>query len=203
MAITGVLHVFSNLFKIRLFKQGIDLKLLLLIGLPSVVWVFAGSILTNYLNLIYAELILGIFLIFFSILFYVKPDLKLRPTQFNAMSGGSVAGFLAGIIGTGGAIRGLSLAAFNLEKDLFIATSAAIDLGVDSTRSAVYLWNGYLEKEFYFMVPILISIAFIGSYIGKEILKKVEQKYFKKIVLIFIFGIGAFMILKYLPPLFL
>jgi len=199
LAVTGVLHVFSNIIKIKLFKQGIDFKLLLLIGLPSVIWVFVGSVLTKYLNLIYAELILGIFLIFFSILFFIKPNLKLKPTKFNAISGGSVAGFLAGIIGTGGAIRGMSLASFNLEKNIFIATSAAIDLGVDSTRSAVYLFNGYLHKEFYFMVPILLGIAVIGSYLGKEILKKVRQESFKKIVLVFIFGIGVFMVTKYLP----
>lgn len=199
LAITGVLHVFSNIIKIRLFKEGIDFKLLFLIGLPSVVLVFIGAYLTKFFDLVYAELILSVFLIVFSTVFFFNPDLKLKATKTNAIAGGSIAGFLAGIIGTGGAIRGLSLAAFNLEKNVFIATSAAIDLGVDSTRSIVYLTNGYLEKEFYFMIPILLGIAFIGSYIGKEILKKVDQKYFKKIVLVFIFGIGAFMLSKYLP----
>lgn len=199
LAITGVLHVFSNLVKIRLFKTGLDFKLLLLIGLPSVVFVFIGSVLTNYVNLIYAELILGSFLILFSVVFFIKPHLVLKPTKLNAISGGSIAGFLAGLIGTGGAIRGLSLAAFNLEKNAFIATSAAIDLGVDFTRSFVYLYNEYLEKEFYFMIPILLAIAFIGSYLGKLLLKKINQEQFKKIVLIFIFSIGITMIIKYLP----
>lgn len=199
LAITGVLHVFSNMIKIRLFKEGINFKLLLLIGIPSVIFVFLGSMLTAYFNLIYAELVLGIFLILFSLIFFFKPDLKIKATSFNAIGGGSLAGFLAGLIGTGGAVRGLSLAAFNLEKNMFIATSAAIDLGVDFTRSVVYLYNGYLEKEFYYMVPILLGIAFIGSYIGKEILKKVEQGLFKKIVLGAIFSIGMFILIKYLP----
>lgn len=199
LAVTGVLHVFSNIIKIRLFKDGVNFRLLVTIGLPSVIFVFIGSMLTNYFNLVYAEFILGIFLIGFSIIFFIKPDLKIKATAFNAISGGSIAGFLAGFIGTGGAIRGISLAAFNVEKNMFIATSAAIDLGVDFTRSAVYLYNGYLEKEFYFMVPILLGIAFIGSYIGKEILKKVKQELFKKIVLATIFGIGLFIMVKYLP----
>lgn len=199
LAVTGVLHVFSNLAKVRLFKEGLNFRLLMLIGLPSVVFVFIGSVLTTYVNLIYAELILGIFLIIFSTIFFIKPHLALKPTTTNAISGGTAAGFLAGLIGTGGAIRGLSLAAFNLEKNAFIATSAAIDLGVDSTRTVVYLWNGYLEKEFYFMVPILLIIALIGSYLGKLILKKINQEHFKKIVLGFIFCIGIVMIIKYLP----
>ena len=67
----------------------------------------------------------------FSVLFYCKPLIKLSPNKLNAVSAGGIAGFLAGVIGTGGAIRGLALAAFDLEKGVFVATSAAIDSGVD------------------------------------------------------------------------
>jgi uncharacterized protein len=59
------------------------------------------------------------------------------------------AGLLAGHIGTGGAIRGLVLAAFNLEKGVFVATSAAIDSGVDLSRMIIYLRNNYLTADFY------------------------------------------------------
>lgn len=196
LAITGIIHVFSNIFKIRLFKEGIDFKLLLLIGLPSVALVFVGSMLTKYFSFQYIELVLGCFLITLSILLLVKPNLNLKATKFNAITGGGIAGFLAGFIGTGGAVRGFCLAAFDLEKNIFIATSAAIDLGVDATRSIVYLSSGYLEADYYFMIPILLVIAFIGTYIGKLILKKIPQEKFKKIVLFFILGIGLFMIIK-------
>ncbi len=198
LAITGVLHVFSNLIKIALFNKGINKRLVLLIGIPSVIFVFIGSILTNYFNVQYVEVILGFFLIFFSILFLVKPNLSLNPTPFNALFGGSVAGFLAGLIGTGGAIRGLSLAAFNLEKNAFIATSALIDLGVDVTRSVVYLSNGYLKPQYFTIVPILLVIAIVGSYIGKLVIQKVKQENFKRIVLSFILLIGVFIIVKFL-----
>lgn len=197
LAITGVLHVFSNIFKIRLFKTGIDYKLLLLIGIPSVILVFIGALLTKYINLQYAEFILSLFLIVFSLLLLIKPHLKVKANSFNAMSGGSIAGFLAGLIGTGGAIRGFCLAAFDLEKNIFIATSAAIDLGVDATRSVVYLANGYLEVNYYYMIPILLAIAYIGTYIGKLILAKMPQERFKKVVLFFVLGIGLFMLGKF------
>lgn len=197
LAITGVLHVFSNIIKLILFNKGIDYRLLFYIGIPSVVFVLIGSILTTYFNLTLAEIILGIFLVIFSLLFLIKPNLSLKPTNLNAIWSGGIAGFLAGLIGTGGAIRGLGLAAFNLEKNAFIATSAAIDLGVDFTRTTVYLYNGYIEPEFYKIIPILLIIAFLGSYIGKLILTKIKDIYFKKTVLLFIFGIGLFTIIKY------
>ncbi len=46
----------------------------------------------------------------------------LSEVAFNAFAVGGVAGFLARLIGTGGAIRGLALAAFHLEKANFAAT---------------------------------------------------------------------------------
>ncbi|MEZ5050309.1 MAG: hypothetical protein R2766_11740 [Saprospiraceae bacterium] len=39
-------------------------------------------------------------------------------------------GFFCWTLGTGGAIRGLTMAAFNLEKSVFIATSA-VDMMID------------------------------------------------------------------------
>jgi uncharacterized protein len=196
LAITGIIHVFSNASKLVMFHKGIDKKLLLLIGVPSVIFVIIGSYLSVFLYLKYAEMTLGVFLILFSILFFLKPELKLKQTKLNAISGGGIAGFLAGLIGTGGAVRGLSLAAFNLEKNVFIATSAAIDLGVDLSRTAIYLYYGYFEKEYYILTPILLAVAVFGSYIGKLILKQLSQVHFKRAVLFLIFGIGVIMLWK-------
>ncbi|MGZ3862197.1 MAG: sulfite exporter TauE/SafE family protein [Bacteroidia bacterium] len=196
LAITGILHVFSNTSKLFLFHKGINKRLLLLIGVPSVVFVIIGSYLSGFLYFKYIELILGLFLIAFSVFFFFKPDYKLSRNKLNAIGGGSVAGFLAGLIGTGGAVRGLSLAAFDLEKNVFIATSAAIDFGVDLSRSVVYVGNGYLEQELYMTIPVLIVIAFTGSYLGKIILKHISQERFRNVVLCFIFGIGSLMLWK-------
>ena len=110
--------------------------------------------------------------------FFCKPLIKLAPNRFNAISAGGIAGFLAGVIGTGGAIRGLALAAFDLEKSVFVATSAAIDSGVDFSRMTVYLGANYLASAFYWYIPGLLLVAFVGSYLGKIALGKLEQKTF-------------------------
>ncbi|HWY11322.1 MAG TPA: sulfite exporter TauE/SafE family protein [Bacteroidia bacterium] len=196
LAVTSVIHLFSNTSKLVLFYKGINLRLLLLIGLPAVIFVLLGSWLSTVLFLKYAEITLGFFLIAFSLFFFLNPDYKLASTKPNAILGGSISGFLAGLIGTGGAIRGLSLAAFGLEKTTFIATSAAIDFFVDLTRSVIYLSNNFLEKEYYKTIPFLFIIAVAGSYAGKLILKYISTTQFKKIVLSFILVIGLIMIWK-------
>jgi len=90
---------------------------------------------------------------------------------------------LAGLVGTGGAIRGLTLAAFNLPKEIFVATSALIDLGVDVSRSLVYIGNGYFLRQQIALIPFLIGISILGSFIGKQILRHSTEKTFRYLVL--------------------
>ena len=190
LALTSVLHVFSNAAKLVLFRSHVQWRLLLLLGIPSTVCVIVGAYLSTRLEFKYTELILGLFLIAFSAFFLIRPKVKLSPRPLNAVTAGGVAGFLAGVIGTGGAIRGLALGAFDLEKNVFVATSAAIDSGVDFSRMIVYLRSGFLAAESYWFVPVLLVVAFAGSYVGKLLLNKIRQESFRKIVLVLVFLIG-------------
>jgi uncharacterized protein len=196
LAITGVFHVFSNISKIWMFKSNIDKKITLLMGIPSIIFVIIGAYLITQINLRYDNIILGLFLIVFSLIFIIYPKLMIKPTNTNAILGGGLAGFLAGFVGTGGAIRGAVLAAFNLEKSMFVGTSAAIDMGVDLSRSIIYLGNGFLLKQYYIYIPFLLITSFIGSYVGKQLLSKISQEQFKNIVLYMILLIGIITLTK-------
>lgn len=190
LGITAMFHLFSNASKISLFKEGLDKKLIYWIGIPSVMFVIIGALLSNYLDNKNAELYIGLFLSSFSILILVFPNIKLRATKNNSIAGGAASGLLAGLLGTGGAVRGLTMAAFNLEKNIFLASSAVIDMAVDSSRFIVYLIQGYMKWNFLYYIPFLIIIAYAGSYIGKRILNKLSQDYFRKASLILILITG-------------
>jgi uncharacterized membrane protein YfcA len=196
LALTGLLHVFSNSSKLFLFWHTIDWKLVLWLGVSSIILAIIGAFLTTILSFQYARVVLGIFLVIFSIIFFFKPDLKLAPTLSNSILGGAIAGFLAGFVGTGGAIRGLVLTSFNLKKNLFVGTSAAIDFGVDLTRSIIYLDSDYLKKGMFWYIPFLLIASFAGSYLGKQLLEKISQDQFRKILLGVIFVMGILLLIK-------
>ena len=196
LGITALFHVASNLSKIALFKKGIDKKLILYIGIPAVLFVIVGGVISKYLNVTVLEFSLGIFLILLSLLFLIKRNFIIKPNKKQAIAGGTLSGFIAGILGTGGAIRGLTMAAFNLEKNVFIATSAIIDFFVDFSRSIVYFYNGYITKEVLIYIPFLVVIGFVGTYIGKQILHRITQANFKKLSLIMILIIGIITLLN-------
>lgn len=192
LGITAIFHLSSNLSKIYLFRKGLDRKLILQIGLPSVLFVIIGGFLSKFFENKILEIVLGIFLISISLLFLIKDELVITPKINQTVIGGALSGFSAGLIGTGGAIRGITLAAFNLEKSVFVATSAAIDMMIDLSRTIVYFGNGFITNDILWYVPFLFLIGFFGSWLGQKILNRISQIYFKRIALVLILLIGVF-----------
>lgn len=177
------LAIFGNLGRITFFRHGLDKKLIVIFGIPSVFLTVLGALLVNYTPQNILKLVLGLFLLIFSIASIMKPDFKFKPSKKNAIVGGGLSGFLAGLIGTGGALRGAFLASFNLKKEVYIATAATIALAVDITRIPIYFGSGFLEPNFYYYVPLLFIAAIAGSYIGKVIVGRIPQSSFRKFVL--------------------
>lgn len=196
LGLTAIYHISSNLSKIVLFKKGLDKKLLLHIGVPSIIFVIVGGLLTKLFNSLYLEIFLGVFLVILALVFLIRKTLVINPSKKNAFIGGSLSGFSAGLLGTGGAIRGLTMAAFNLEKNVFIATSAFIDFLIDFSRTFVYYFNGYIHKHDLIYVPFLLVIGFVGTSIGKKILNYIPQEKFKQLSLSLILLIGCVTIVK-------
>jgi uncharacterized membrane protein YfcA len=197
LGITAVFHVFSNLSKIVLFKKGINKEIAIKLGIPAVLFVVLGAYLTQVIPLKEIELSMNLLILGLTLFLISGAGKKIQQTNFNLYTGGVISGFLAGLIGTGGAIRGITLAAFGLEKDVFIATSALIDLGVDSSRAVVYILQGYFLQEHLILIPFLVVIAVVGSYLGKRVLAYIPEKYFHFVVLGVIAAISVLQTIQY------
>lgn len=197
LGLTALFHLSSNLSKIFLFRKGLNKFLLLYIGVPSVVFVVLGGFISKYLESRILEIVLGLFLVSFSLLFLIKNKLMVPAKKRPAVLGGALSGFTAGLLGTGGAIRGLTMAAFNLEKNVFIATSAFIDFMIDFSRTFVYYENGYIHNHDLKYVPFLFVIGIVGTYLGKKLLHYIPQKKFRVLSLSLILVIGVITVLKY------
>jgi uncharacterized membrane protein YfcA len=179
------------------FHKGIDKKILLQLGIPAVLFVARGAFLTTFINQKKLELAMNIMLLALSIYLVFNINKKLKMSNKNLVIGGVASGFLAGLVGTGGAIRGLVLASFSLEKNVFLATSALIDLGVDSTRAVIYINNGFFKKEFLITIPFLIAVSILGTWIGKRILAHVNEVLFRYIVILTIIATAIFQTVNY------
>lgn len=191
LILVAFFHIFGNIGRVSFFRHGLDKIILLRFGLPSVIFTLAGAFLVSLVSQGLLKGILGVFLISYALLSLWKQNIQAKPTFFNAAIGGGLSGFLAGLIGTGGVLRGVFLTGFGLSKEKYVATAAAIALAIDITRIPVYLSQGFLGSKFYWYVPVLVIIALVSSFTGKQIVSKIPQKQFKKLVLIAILIVGV------------
>lgn len=190
LTLVAFLHVFGNLGRISFFHRGFDRSIALRFGIPSVAATLAGALLVPSVPQSTLKGLVGVFLVAYALFSLWNGGFRLKPTLVNAILGGGTSGFLAGLIGTGGALRSLFLTGFGLPKVQYIATAAAIALAVDVTRIPVYLVQGFLEPQLYWSIPILFAVAIAGSMLGKRVVDVIPQRQFKKVVLIALLLIG-------------
>ena len=184
LVLVAISHISGSLGATAFFRHGLDKKLILLFGVPSIILTILGAYLVTYIPQNFLQVILGSFLLIFSIYSLVRPDFRVSASKINTVFGGSLSGFLQGLVGIGGPLRGAFLISYNLDKFKYIATLAAIAVIIDATRIPIYFSNNLLEPQFYYYVPFLAVVGVAGSYTGKRIVQKIPQNIFKKVVLI-------------------
>ncbi len=184
LVLVAIFHLFGNISRITFFRHGLDKKVLLVFGVPSFIFSLLGATLVGDLSQTLLRLLLGMFLISISVMFLVRPKLAFPANTRSLVLGGGISGFVVGLIGTGGALRAAFLTGLKMDKEKYIATAAVIALGSDATRIPSYLASGFLGEQHYYLIPILFGIALGGSYVGRKIVRMIDQEKFKKMVLV-------------------
>lgn len=184
LILVAIFHISGNFGRSTFFRHGLDKKMILTFGIPSIIFSVIGAQMVGTLSQPIFKIILGVVLIVISVAFLVRPKLQFPTNSATVITGGGISGFITGLVGTGGAIRAAFLTGFNVDKFKYIATAAIIAIGTDATRIPVYLSGGFLASNYYYYIPVLIAIALGGSFIGRKIVNKIDQVKFKKMVLI-------------------
>ena len=182
-------HISGNIGRISFFRHGLDRRILFWFGIPSVILTIVGASLVARTSVDILKSLLGVFLVCYGIL-----SLFGKLSAARAAVGGGLSGFLAGLIGTGGALRGAFLTAFGLPKERYIATAAAIALAVDATRIPIYLREGFLPRGMYWYPAALFFLALGGSFIGGKVVARIPQEKFRRAVLVALLLIGIYFV---------
>jgi uncharacterized protein len=209
VALTAVVHLLNNLFKLLLVGRRADWKVAARFGLPAVVAAFAGARVLVWLSNLrplarYAffgrtlhvtplKLAIGVLMLGFAAV-EVWPRFKragLAPRYLAV--GGAVTGFFGGVSGHQGALRSAFLVRVGLEKDSFIATGVVIAAGVDLVRLAVYS-ETFLAAGIGRHGSLLVAAvgaAFSGALIGNRLLGKVTLRSIEATVAVMLALIAA------------
>jgi len=154
IALTGIVHLLNNFFKIGLVAKKINWQVGVKFGVTAIIGAFAGAellLLFSKTEPLYTytinskeffittiKLIISVLMIVFA-LFEVIPILKrIQFSENKLYAGGLVSGFFGGLSGNQGALRSAFLLRSGLTKERFIATGVLIACVVDLTRLTVY-----------------------------------------------------------------
>ncbi|MCB0403757.1 MAG: sulfite exporter TauE/SafE family protein [Bdellovibrionales bacterium] len=190
LVLTGILHCFGNLWKLILFREKFPWRTFFFLAVPAVISTGVGAWLASaYVTTIFRP-VLGAFLIFVGLFSLFMKSRALRASRSVALLLSVLSGVATGLVGTGGALRGLALTTLQVPKLSFVALSSAIDIGGDILRTAIYLQSGFMNWEEWYYIPMLGIGAYLGARLGRYVLTRLEQHHFERIVAFFVIVSG-------------
>lgn len=204
VALTGIVHLLNNLFKMLLVGAHADWKVVLKFGGPAIIGAIIGAWLLLYTAndtewysymignrrcvITPLKVIIAILMAFFAIFEILPFYRKMKFNQDKLPIGGLLSGFFGGLSGHQGALRSAFLIKCGLNKEAFIATGVMIASVIDISRITVY-FSKYskieLSENWQILLAAVLS-AFLGAFIGKFALKKITIDVIHYIVMVLI-----------------
>lgn len=210
IAMTALVHLACNVFKLGLLGRQADGEVLLRFGVPAVAAALAGAWLLTLLastppllaweafgrrqEVTLLKALVGGLILVFVVVEQAPALARLAIDRRHLPWGGVLAGFFGGLSGHQGAFRSLFLLKAGLSKEAFVATGAVLAVLVDGARTAVYGWDyarGDAEVD-WDLVGAASAAAFAGAWLGARWLQKVTIRAVQLAVaaLLTVVGIG-------------
>jgi uncharacterized protein len=210
IAMTAMVHLANNLFKIGLLGKKADRTVVVKFGLPAIAAAFVGAVLLLYLGeaepiyeyealgsnqqVSIIKLVIGTLIVLFVVL-ELSPTFSRTALDRKWLPlGGVISGFFGGLSGHQGAFRSMFLLKAGLEKEAFVATGVVLAVMVDIARMVIYGADISTQGdviEWTLVIGGSLS-AFTGAYVGAKMLKKVPFRSIQLIVsaLLMLVGFG-------------
>ncbi|PCJ83075.1 MAG: hypothetical protein COA57_12075 [Flavobacteriales bacterium] len=204
IALTGIVHLLNNLFKLGLIGKHINTNVLWRFGLPAMATAFAGAWLLTTLasfepifnyefigksfSISPVNITITLLMLTFAMFELSKKLNKIQFGKYALIPGGLLSGFFGGLSGHQGALRTMFLIKCGLSKESFIATGVAIACLVDVSRLFIYFEKfdmNLLETNYVLLLTATLS-AFGGAYFGRVALKKITLGFVQKVVAVMI-----------------
>lgn len=205
IALTAIVHLLNNLFKVTLIYTHIEKNTLVRFGIAAVPFAFAGAFALSYLDadpfyigsfysFSWLKITIGLLLIFFSLFDLIPTLSKFYMDKKYLTLGGAISGFFGGLSGHQGALRSAFLIKVGLFKQSFIATGIALACLIDISRLLIYgsvIGGLRFDNNNAILLTIAVLSAFAGAYLGNRFLNKINISWLQKLVgaLLIIYGV--------------
>ncbi|MDG1349239.1 MAG: sulfite exporter TauE/SafE family protein [Flavobacteriales bacterium] len=195
IALTGVVHLLNNFFKMYLVGTEANWRVVIKFGVPAIISAFFGawllmsfsegaewftySIGTKEFVVTPIKMAVAFLMFAFAFLELLPFFKKLEFAENKLFFGGVISGFFGGLSGHQGALRSAFLIKCGLSKESFIATGVMISSVIDISRVSVYFtkYSSMGIEENINLLLAAVLAAFAGALIGKKLLKKITTTF--------------------------
>lgn len=211
VAMTAVVHLANNLFKLGLVGRDAHWPTVARFGLPAALASFAGAaLLTAFAGMAPwasyelggrlhevtpVKAVVGLLIAAFALLELWPRFAALEFAPRWMPLGGLLSGFFGGLSGNQGALRSAFLIRAGLAKEAYVGTGAACAVLVDSVRLVVYGASFFagtsIVRDQAGPIAAATLAAFVGSWLGKRLLRKVTLRFVELTVVAMMVLIGA------------
>lgn len=202
---TAIVHLANNLFKLGLVGKMADYRVVVKFAVPASAMAIIGALLLNYFagatplaeytvggkpcTVTIVKLVIAFLIAAFAVLELHPRFEKLAFHPKYIPLGGVLSGFFGGLSGLQGALRSAFLVRAGLAKEAFVGTSVVSAIIVDISRLAVYGVTFFSQHLTVFqnqsgtgLVIAATLTAFLGSFIGSRLVKKITMRTIQLIV---------------------
>jgi uncharacterized membrane protein YfcA len=214
VAATAVVHLVNNLFKIMLVGKHADKETVIKFALPAALFAALGAFTLSHISemeplfrysiagrdfeITTVKLVIAVLIAIFSVFDLMPQFQNLAFDKKYIPLGGILSGFFGGLSGLQGALRSAFLIRAGLDKDQFIATGVVSAVIVDISRLAIYGVT-FFSRHFTTigahgesgLIIAGIACAWLGSFIGVQLLKKITLRSLQLIVAAMLLALSA------------
>ncbi len=204
IAMTAVVHLSNNIFKLFLVGRHADWKIALKFILPGLITSALGAYLLTQMadatplftyemngtrEVTLLKLVVSVLILFFSLLELLPRFREISFRERYIPLGGALSGFFGGLSGHQGALRSAFLLRSLNDKTKFIGTGVVCAVFVEISRLIVYgtlffggAFDSVIESGGLKLMVFAVIMAFLGSFLGSRLMKKVKMHHVRNLV---------------------
>ena len=216
IALTAVIHLLNNLFKLFLIGRHAELSLVWRFGLPAIGGAWGGAWILSHMSarpplatftcwgaphtVGLTKIVVALLIVAFALPELLPRMPRVSIDQTSVALGGFLSGLFGGLSGHQGALRSAVLMNCGLSKEAFIATGVVVACLVDVTRLVVY-WERFASVGVASHRAVLVVStlsAFLRAWMGARLVPQVTMRKMQVLVgillLLMAVGIGSGML---------
>lgn len=120
--------------------------------------------------------------------------LRAKPGPLTLILGGSLVGFLSGLVGSAGPLGAALFLSLGLPPVAYIASEATTALAMHGLKTIIYQQYIAMDREFWLLAALMSAAMVLGTWSAKRYIERMPREKFQHFVAILLVAIAVYMV---------